>query len=230
MKAVALVSGGLDSCVALAMAKEEGLEVTEGLSVFYGQKHSREAKSSARICSYYGICFHAIDLSGFGLHIASGTALINKEEALPQDRALSAMTARVPRSYVPGRNTIMLALAQSIAEVHEARRIVVGFNAVDFSGYPDCRPIYVSAWNHLAKYATRAGYEENDPIEVFAPIINKSKASVVAEGIRLKAPLELTWSCYEGREKACRRCDSCRIRLDAFAENNLKDPIEYEVL
>src|SRR5437660_9938098 len=129
------------------------------------------------------------------------------------------MTSRVPRSYVPGRNTIMLAIAQSIAEAHDVDTIITGFNAVDFSGYPDCRPIFVSAWNHLARYATSRGYQDNRPIEVLAPIINSSKASVVDYAKRYNAPLHLTWSCYEGGPLACRRCDSCRIRLDAFKEN-----------
>ena len=136
---------------------------------------------------------------------------------------MSEMTARVPRSYVPGRNTIMLALAQSIAEASGADQIYTGFNAVDFSGYPDCRPIYVEAWNHLARYATKRGYEGN-PITLVAPIVNKAKASVVRTGLDLNAPLHLTWSCYTGGEQPCGECDSCIIRWNAFKECGIDDP------
>ena len=121
----------------------------------------------------------------------------------------------------------MLAIAQSIAEAYEYDHIVTGFNAVDFSGYPDCRPIFVDAWNHLARYATKRGYE-NNAITLVAPIINMAKASVVYHGIRLGAPLGDTWSCYEGGALACGRCDSCIIRRNAFRENGREDPITYE--
>lgn len=228
MKAIGLISGGLDSCVALALALEDHLDVITTLNVSYGQKHVREVKSAKHISHHYHIAEHlAIDISHLVKHIQKGSALLNPDEALPHDRRMSEMTARVPRSYVPGRNTLFLSIAQSIAEVKGADKIIVGFNAVDYSGYPDCRPIYVEAWNHLAKYATKRGYE-NDPIEVYAPIINMSKSTVVYHGVRLDAPLNQTWSCYEGRAKACGRCDSCIIRKNAFFDNNIVDPIEYE--
>jgi 7-cyano-7-deazaguanine synthase len=226
-RALALVSGGLDSATAIAVAIEEGYQVEIGLTVQYGQRHAREVQSAIAVCEHYRLREHftlAIDLGDI---IEGSSALLNPDEPLPVDRALSAMTARVPRSYVPGRNTIMLALAQSIAEAYELDFIITGFNAVDFSGYPDCRPIFVSAWNNLAHYATRRGYEQNDPIEVYAPIITKSKASVVAAGLALNVPYHLTWSCYEGRDLACGRCDSCLIRRDAFKENHVEDPIAY---
>ena len=225
--ALALISGGLDSCTALAVAKEEGYEISRAVTVLYGQRHDREISSAQAVAAYYAIPHDVVECD-LAAVCRSGSALLNPEEPLPIDRALSAMTARVPRTYVPGRNTIMLAIAQSIAEVYELDYIITGFNAVDFSGYPDCRPIFVSAWNHLARYATRRGYQDNKPIQVYAPIINKSKASVVALASELQAPIDLTWSCYAGGELACGRCDSCRIRLDAFKENHLTDPIEYE--
>lgn len=228
MKAIGLISGGLDSCVALALALEDGMEVIGTLNINYGQKHVREVRSARLISQHYQIPQHwALDISHLIKHIQKGSALLNPEEAIPLDRRMSEMTARVPRSYVPGRNTLFLSISQSFAEVHNADKIIVGFNAVDYSGYPDCRPIFVEAWNHLAKYATKRGYE-NDPIEVYAPIINMSKSSVVYHGVRLDAPLDKTWSCYEGREKACGRCDSCIIRKTAFFDNNIVDPIEYE--
>lgn len=228
MKSLVLLSGGLDSCVAAAMAFELQQNPVHALSIHYGQKHYRELTSAENIAEAFNISHTTIHIDDIVDHIKYSTALINPDEELPQDRALSAMTARVPRSYVPGRNTIFLSIAQSIAEANDYDRIITGFNAVDFSGYPDCRPIFVDAWNHLAKYATRRGYEQNNPIQLVTPIINMSKATVVYHGIRLNAPLHLTWSCYQGGAKACGRCDSCRIRRDAFKENNIEDPIEYE--
>lgn len=226
-KAIALISGGLDSCTAVAVAKEEGYDVQRAVSILYGQRHSKELSAARAIADFYHLALDVVNID-LAAVISSGSALLNPGEALPVDRALSAMTARVPRTYVPGRNTIMLAIAQSIAEVYELDYIITGFNAVDFSGYPDCRPIFVSAWNHLARYATRRGYQDNKPVSVYAPIINKSKASVVALARELQAPIHLTWSCYAGGDLACGRCDSCRIRLDAFKENSLTDPIQYE--
>lgn len=227
-KAVVLLSGGLDSCVAAAMAREDGVELAAALNVYYGQKHAREMASAVRVAKHYGMELFPLDMSPFGKLIQHSSALIDTEEELVQDRAMSEMTAHVPRTYVPGRNTILLALAQSFVEAHTLDKIVVGFNAVDFSGYPDCRPIFVKAWNYLANYATQRAYE-GDPIELLAPIVEMSKASVIFNGKRLKAPLELTWSCYAGGEKACGRCDSCRIRWNGFAVQNMRDPIEYEV-
>jgi 7-cyano-7-deazaguanine synthase len=227
--AVALMSGGLDSTTAIAVAEaEHDTEVKVGVSVLYGQKHHREIRAAEEIANYFGFKHYTVNIGDLGDIIRESSALLNKNEPLPHDRALSEMTARVPRSYVPGRNTIMLAIAQSIAEAYDLQCIITGFNAVDFSGYPDCRPIFVDAWNHLARYATRRGYQDNRPVSVLAPIINSSKASVVAIGRSLNVPFQLTWSCYEGLQKACGRCDSCRIRLDAFKENKMVDPIEYE--
>jgi 7-cyano-7-deazaguanine synthase len=225
--AVALVSGGLDSCTAVAVALEEGYGITDSITIHYGQRHGRELTSAARVSEHYHLRHHVVTVPLGGI-LRDASALCNPDEPLPRDRALSAMTARVPRTYVPGRNTIMLAIAQSIAEAFNATWIITGFNAVDFSGYPDCRPIFVEAWNHLARYATRMGYQGNRPIQCYAPIIHKSKASVVALASDLNAPVHLTWSCYQGGDLACGRCDSCRIRLDAFKECHLIDPIKYE--
>jgi 7-cyano-7-deazaguanine synthase len=229
-KSIVLLSGGLDSCVALAIAKEE-TDVLRCLSVQYGQRHVRELQSALNIATYYGIPLQMLDLSSLGDLLATlhASALVDPSEALPQKRRMSEMTARVPRSYVPGRNTIMLALAQSLAEALDADFIYTGFNAVDYSGYPDCRPIFVEAWNHLGHYATKRGYE-NNPIVLRAPLINLAKASVVRRGVDLQAPFSLTWSCYTGGEKPCGLCDSCIIRYSAFEANNITDPAgPYEV-
>lgn len=227
-ESLVLMSGGLDSCVATAVAIEEGLKPVLALNVHYGQRHAREEESFFKVAEHFKLKVVQVDIGSLADSIAHATALLNREEELPSDRAMSAMTARVPRTYVPGRNTIFLALAQSIAEANEIEKIVIGANAVDFSGYPDCRPIFVNAWNNLARYATRVGYEGNKPIEVVAPIINMAKSTVVFHGKRLKAPLELTWSCYAGGEKACGRCDSCRIRWNAFVANGWVDSLEYD--
>jgi 7-cyano-7-deazaguanine synthase len=228
-RSIVLLSGGLDSCVACAIAKEE-TDVIGSVTVNYGQKHVREINSALRISQHYAIPHFDVYMGGFGdtLSMLHATALIDKSEDLPSDRRMSEMTAAVPRSYVPGRNTIMLALAQSLAEALDADCIYTGFNAVDYSGYPDCRPIFVEAWNHLARYATKRGYQ-NRPIELRAPIVNLSKASVVRRGLDLAAPLALSWSCYQGGDKPCGRCDSCVIRWAAFHDQGMKDPIgEYE--
>jgi 7-cyano-7-deazaguanine synthase len=223
-KSIVLLSGGLDSCVALACAFEDSGPVL-CLSVNYGQKHVRELRAAEDVAAYYKLKHTVLDLTTFGNVLADlhATALVDPEEALPSGRRMSEMTARVPRSYVPGRNTIMLALAQSVAEGLNADEIYCGFNAVDFSGYPDCRPIFVEAWNHLSHYSTKRGYE-NNPITLRAPIINLAKASVVRRGVDLRAPLELTWSCYNGGERPCGTCDSCIIRWNAFQENGIDDP------
>lgn len=230
LKSVALLSGGLDSCVALAIAREE-TDVVCCLTVYYGQRHHKENVASLNIAAHYNLPFEIIQMGAFGELLAKhhASALVDPTESLPTNRRMSAMTARVPRSYVPGRNTIMLALAQSIAEALDADEIYCGFNAVDFSGYPDCRPIFVEAWNHLAHYATKRGYE-NREIILRAPIVNLGKASVVRRGIDLSAPLQLTWSCYTGGKRPCGECDSCIIRWNAFAENGIEDPTgPYEV-
>lgn len=230
-KSVILLSGGLDSCVALACAREES-EVIMAINFDYSQKHIREVQSAVDIAAYYTLACTYLDLTAVGttLSFLHGSALLDPDEPLPQKRRMSEMTARVPRSYVPGRNTVMLAIAQSIAEALNADEIYCGFNAVDFSGYPDCRPIYVEAWNHLAHYATKRGYE-GSPIILRAPVLNLGKASVIRRGLELHAPLHLTWSCYAGGSQPCGTCDSCIIRWNAFQENKLDDPIGvYEVI
>jgi 7-cyano-7-deazaguanine synthase len=224
-KSLALLSGGLDSCVALASSFEDSTPVAT-LTFDYGQKHLRELQSAYEISEHYHLKNKVIDLCDVSdiIKDAHASALVDNTEELPRNRRMSEMTARVPRSYVPGRNTIMLAIAQSCAEALCVDEIYCGFNAVDFSGYPDCRPIFVECWNALARYSTKRGYE-NNPIILRAPVINLSKASVVRRGVDLNAPLNLTWSCYRGGESPCGECDSCIIRWNAFQENKLDDPI-----
>lgn len=221
---ICLISGGLDSCVASAMANDE-TTIKAFITVSYGQKHTKEILCAGAVAGVYNKPLHVVDMRNFGAILSDlhASALVDVNEPLPHDRRLSEMTAKVPRSYVPGRNTILLSLAQSVGEALDVDYIYCGFNAVDFSGYPDCRPIFVQRWNGLATVATKRGYE-NRPIILRAPIVDFSKVSVVRRGLDFNAPMGLTWSCYEGGERPCGRCDSCRIRYQAFKENGIEDP------
>jgi 7-cyano-7-deazaguanine synthase len=222
---IVLLSGGLDSCVALACAFDDSTPLL-CLSVNYGQKHVRELRAAEDVAAHYKLKHIVLDLTTFGnvLQDLHASALVDPETPLPVRRRMSEMGANIPASYVPGRNTIMLALAQSIAEGLNADEIYCGFQATDFNGYPDTRPIFVEAWNHLSHYATKRGYY-NNPIVLKAPVINLAKRSVVNRGLLLHAPMHLTWSCYTGGERPCGLCDSCIIRFNAFRDNNIDDPI-----
>lgn len=223
-KSVILLSGGLDSCTVLAMAMNGQYPPALALSVLYGQRHERELQSARNIAYHYGVPHQVLDFSSIGPLIERATALVGTGESLAEKRSIDEMSKSIPRSYVPGRNTMMLGAAQSVAEAIDAERIFVGFNAVDYSGYPDCRPNFVSNWNNLAHYATKRGVE-GKPILVEAPIINLTKVDIVRRGIALSAPYDLSWSCYEGGMLPCGRCDSCIIRYSAFREVGMSDPI-----
>ena len=221
---VVLLSGGLDSCTTLALAREV-TDVHLCLSFFYGQRHDKELRAARRIAGHYNTPWYLVRLNTIRPLLAQHTALVRGGLEVPTDRPLEEMT-NIPRSYVPGRNTMMLAIAQSIAEALHIDRIYAGFNAVDYSGYPDCRPEFVIQWNKLAELATERGVNK-DPILVVTPIIGLRKKAIVERAVDLKAPIRLTWSCYQGKRFACGRCDSCLIRLKAFEEAGLKDPCQY---
>lgn len=221
-RAIVLLSGGLDSTTTLAKALADGHQVT-ALSFRYGQKHSRELISAANVAAYYGV-EHVIvdlDLSMFR------SALTRQELDVPENRDESKMGADIPITYVPARNIIMLSVAVGLCESTDSDRIFIGANSVDYSGYPDCRPEFFSAYEKMIKVGTKAGVEGR-PITIETPILKASKADIVRLGKKLKAPLHLTWSCYEGGEKACGRCDSCQLRLKGFHEAGFEDEIEYE--
>jgi 7-cyano-7-deazaguanine synthase len=221
--AVILLSGGLDSATLMGVAASEGYDIY-ALTFRYGQRHSRELESAAALARHYGVREHRLfhmDLGQLG-----DSALTSESVELPLDRDESEMTD-IPSTYVPARNTILLSIALGYAEVVDADAIFIGVNAVDYSGYPDCRPEYIEAFGRLANLATRRGVEGN-PIEIVAPLQHLSKAGIIAKGISLGVPYELTWSCYAGGEKACGRCDSCRLRLKGFSEAGIRDPVEYE--
>ena len=221
-RAIVLLSGGLDSTTTLAKALADGHQVT-ALSFRYGQKHSKELISAANVAAYYGVK-HVIvnlDLSMFR------SALTRQELDIPENRDESKMGADIPITYVPARNIIMLSVAVGLCESTDSDRIFIGANSVDYSGYPDCRPEFFNAYENMIKVGTKAGVEGKS-IKIETPILKASKADIVRLGKKLKAPLHLTWSCYEGGEKACGKCDSCQLRLKGFHEAGFEDEIEYE--
>ncbi len=220
-KAVVLLSGGLDSTTTLAQALADGCEVT-ALSFRYGQRHSKELVSAENVCRHYGVAHVVVnlDLSSFR------SALTRPELAVPEDRP-GKLDAEIPITYVPARNIVFLSVAAGLCESVNADRIYLGVNDVDYSGYPDCRPEFLEQFQKTLAVGTKAGVEGH-PIKIMAPILRCSKADIVRLGKKLGAPLELTWSCYEGGEKACGRCDSCRLRLEGFREAGYRDEIPYE--
>jgi len=219
-RAVVLVSGGLDSATVLALARAAALECY-ALSVSYGQRHQAELTAAANIARAQGAREHRImhvDLARIG-----GSALTDKSIEVP-----TAPTDGIPVTYVPARNTIMLSLALAWAEVLGASEIHIGVNAVDYSGYPDCRPEYIAAYENLATLATKAGVEGR-PLKVAAPLIGMSKADIIRAGTQLGVDFALTVSCYQADAtgRACGRCDSCRIRREGFAAAGVADPTRY---
>jgi 7-cyano-7-deazaguanine synthase len=220
MRAVVLLSGGLDSATALAIARSQGLQC-HALSVAYGQRHVAELSAAARVAAAGGAHEHRVmrvDLAGIG-----GSALTDPSLPVPE-----APTAGIPITYVPARNTLMLALALGWAEVLDARRLVIGVNVLDSSGYPDCRPEFVRAFEALARVGTRAGVEGR-AFEVYAPLIALSKAQIIRAGLALGVDYSLTVSCYQAdaEGRACGRCDACRLRRDGFAAAGVSDPTRY---
>jgi 7-cyano-7-deazaguanine synthase len=218
--AVVLLSGGLDSATALAIAQEQGF-VCHALSVDYGQRHLAELAAARRIAHTRGVFEHRImrvDLAGIG-----GSALTDAHIAVPE-----APTAGIPVTYVPARNTIMLALALAWAEVLGARDLFIGVNFLDSSGYPDCRPEFIAAFGALAALATRAAVEGN-PCRMHAPLIRWTKAEIIREGTRLGVDYGLTVSCYQAdaEGRACGRCDACRLRREGFSAAGVPDPTRY---
>jgi 7-cyano-7-deazaguanine synthase len=221
--AVVLLSGGLDSATALALARSQGYECY-ALSVEYGQRHSAELDAARRVAKALGARDHRImrvDLAGIG-----GSALTDSTIAVPE-----APTTGIPVTYVPARNTMMLSLALAWAEVLAARDIFIGVNFIDWSGYPDCRPEFIAAFEQLATLATKAGVEGH-PCRIHAPLIKLSKAEIIREGTRLGVDYALTVSCYQADEagRACGRCDSCRLRRAGFDAAGVTDPTAYRPL
>jgi 7-cyano-7-deazaguanine synthase len=219
--AVVLLSGGLDSATVLAMARADGY-ACHALSVRYGQRHDAELDAAARVASRLGAASHrivGIDLGGIG-----GSALTDARIAVPE-----APSEGIPPTYVPARNTIFLALGMGVAEVAGADDLFIGVNAIDYSGYPDCRPAFIDAFRRLASLATRASVEGR-PLRVHAPLIDLTKADIIRRGLALGVDYGLTVSCYQADAggAACGRCDACRLRRDGFAAAGAPDPTRYQ--
>lgn len=222
-RAVVLLSGGLDSATSLAVAQRDGFECY-ALSFDYGQRHRFELEAARRVAAAAGVCRHVIlpiDLRAFG-----GSAL-TAEIDVPKDRSESEMSAGIPVTYVPARNTIFLSIALGWAEVLGAFDLFVGVNAVDYSGYPDCRPEFIEQFERLANVATQAGVEGRGRFRIHAPLIRLSKADIIRLGTSLGVDYALTHSCYDPDPSGqpCGRCDSCVIRRDGFTAARLADPL-----
>ena len=222
-RAVVLLSGGLDSTTAFAVARAEGFECY-ALSFDYGQRHDRELESARRVAAALGAKEHLVlrlDLRAIG-----GSAL-TADIPVPKGRSHEAMGTGIPLTYVPARNTIFLSHALAWAEVLESQDIFMGVNALDYSGYPDCRPEYIEAFQRMANLATKAGVEGRSRLTIHTPLIRLTKAQIVQRGIELGVDFGLTWSCYEPQPdgRACGACDSCLLRQKGFAEAGLRDPV-----
>jgi 7-cyano-7-deazaguanine synthase len=225
-EAVVLLSGGLDSSTVLAIARERGYDVTT-LTFDYGQKHKRELNSARRIAKHFKVKEHIVVPLDLGRLLRS--SLTTRSMDIPQRRTRKEVSSGIPSTYVPSRNIIFLSIAASIAESGGAEAVFIAANSVDFSGYPDCTPEFIQAFQRALEVGTKAG-KEGRGVKVEAPILMMPKSDIVKEAVRLKVPLELTWSCYRGGAKACGRCDSCLLRLEGFAKAGVEDPLEYEVI
>lgn len=224
MKAVILASGGVDSTVTAAVAKRDGCAI-HLLTIAYGQRHGVEVERAGRVARALGAASHLV--LGVDLRPIGGSALTT-EQTVPRDRSEAERREGIPATYVPARNTILLALALAYAETLEASLIYLGVNVLDYSGYPDCRPEFLRAFEQVARVGTRAGVS-GKAIQIRAPLLMLTKAEIIQLGATLGVPFELTHSCYDPVEdgSACGRCDSCRIRLEGFRAAGLTDPIRY---
>ncbi|MBN1688503.1 MAG: 7-cyano-7-deazaguanine synthase QueC [Candidatus Omnitrophica bacterium] len=217
-KAVCLLSGGLDSTTALYWTKSQGCDVS-ALTIHYGQLHECEIEAAKTICRGLEIPHQIISVPmPWG-----GSALLDKDIPIPIDRDAAQMGQDIPATYVPARNTVFLSLAASYSEAIGAEVIVIGANALDYSGYPDCRPEYFESFTETLKRGTRSG-AEGRPIQIEAPLLRMTKKEIVLLAQSLKVPLEKTWSCYLGKERPCGVCDSCRLRQKGFGGAGLEDP------
>ena len=215
-KTIALLSGGIDSATVAGMAIAAGHKVI-GLSFNYGQRHLKELKAAEALAKYLNLEDHItikIDLSAWG-----GSSLTDTSQTIPIKGIQKHI---IPNTYVPGRNTIFVAIGLSLAEARGAKQIALGINAMDYSGYPDCRPDYLEAYQKLANLSSKVG-REGKGIKLWAPLLDWEKTKIFKEALRLKIPIEKTWSCYQGESKPCGRCDSCRIRDKALKEIGRED-------
>jgi 7-cyano-7-deazaguanine synthase len=219
-KAVVLLSGGLDSTTALYWAKTKGY-FPVALAIHYGQRHSRELRAARAVAKKAGVPLHE---TAFTLPWLGGSSLTNRKLKIPQIALAKIGGGGIPSTYVPGRNTIFLALAVSLADAIGAEAIVIGANALDYSGYPDCRPPFLNAFSKVAKLGTKRGTQEHKTLRVLAPLLHLDKKGIVRLAKKVGAPLSLTWSCYAGGSRPCGKCDSCQLRAKGFREAGSEDP------
>ncbi|MBU0553945.1 7-cyano-7-deazaguanine synthase QueC [Myxococcota bacterium] len=223
-RAIVLTSGGLDSTTCLAVARAQGFEAITALTFRYGQLHAQELEAAAAVAAHYDAEQITFEVDLFDK--IGGSSLVGDGE-VPKDRSAEEMSAGVPSTYVPARNLLFLAYAVAVAEVRGAEDIFIGVNAVDYSGYPDCRPEFIERFTDAARYATRFSLEDK-PLRIQTPLIALTKAEIVAMALRLGAPLALTHTCYAPTaEGACGACDACLLRLKGFADAGAVDPIRY---
>ena len=222
-----MLSGGIDSSTAMAIAKREGFEL-HSLTFRYGQRHEREIEAAKKVAAFLGAQGHLI--IEFNLRAIGGSALTDQIE-VPKGRSPEEIPHGVPVTYVPARNTIFLSFALALAERLEAEDIFFGANQLDYSGYPDCREEYIRAFEQMANLATKAGVEGKTKIRIHTPLIRMTKAQIIQKGMELGLDYSLTWSCYDPApgSLACGLCDSCQLRLKGFKEAGCKDPIKYAI-
>lgn len=225
-KAVVLLSGGLDSSTIVAIARAEGFAV-HALTFRYGQRHEAELSAAQRVAETLGVEEHMI--ANIDLAIFGGSALTNADIEVPKHRSLEHMSEGIPVTYVPARNTIFLSFALAWAEVLDARDIFIGVNALDYSGYPDCRPEFIKAYEEMANLATKVGVDGDRRLRVHTPLITLTKGEIVARGLALGVDYGMTLTCYDPSEagEACGACDACLLRLKGFTENGISDPAPY---
>ena len=224
-KAVVLSSGGLDSTTVIAIARSEGFEIYS-LSFDYGQRHVHELKAAKKIAERFQVAKHLV--IGIDLHAIGGSALTDNLD-VPKSRNLKTMSSEIPITYVPARNTIFLSYALAWAEVLKSANIFIGVNAVDFSGYPDCRPEFIASFEHMANLATKIGVEGKTRVRIRTPLLHLNKAQIITKGTELGVDYAITHSCYDPSPEglACGQCDSCLLRQKGFVEAGIPDPTQY---
>ncbi|MFO0760420.1 MAG: 7-cyano-7-deazaguanine synthase QueC [Byssovorax sp.] len=226
-KAVVLLSGGLDSTTTLAIAQSEGYDA-HALSFRYGQRHAAELAAAARVATRFGLTHHIV--AEIDLRLFGGSALTSDIQ-VPKGRTIEEMGRDIPITYVPARNTIFLSFALAWAEVLGASDVFIGVNALDYSGYPDCRPEYIAAYERMANLATKAGVEGTQHLKIHTPLITLTKAQIIQRGLALGVDYGITLTCYDPSFEgvSCGHCDACLLRLKGFAESGLSDPAPYRL-
>jgi len=223
-RAICLLSGGLDSCVSAAIAKKQDYSLY-ALTFEYGQQHQREVQSAQQIAESLQVQEHIVfplDLKQF-----QGSSLVDDTQEIPDASSLDRIGVTIPSTYVPARNTIFLSIALALAEVKEADAIFIGVNEVDYSGYPDCRPEYIKAFQAMADLATKKAVEGKKTL-IETPLLHLSKKEIIKKGVEVNAPYYFSWSCYRGEEQACGQCESCLLRLKGFQDAGVADPLIYQ--